>query len=199
MGGSLTNNEVIAISKCEIEFLPGTKAYMGKPASERDQADEQTGQLRTFRVTSSDELNLIVGLVEWPKSAPEVRPIELLTGLQKHGSLDRRGSISVVPARDGNWLVPLRVLKYNEEKKYFTLQGASFEEIESYLGQSFPELLLELGALMVGTRQEIDGETNKTAGQNAMIVSPGDIRSLAMAYTVTRALAVINDFGLDIQ
>ena len=195
----MSDNEIIAISKCEIEFLPGTKAYIGKPASERDQANEQTGQLRTFRVTSSDELNLIVGLVEWPNSSPEVRPIELLGGLQKHGSLDRRGSITVVPARDGNWLVPLRVLKYNEEKKYFTLHGASFEEIDGFLGQSFAQLLLELGALKVGTRREIDSETNKTANQIAMVINPSDIRSLAMAYTVTRPLAVINDFGLEIQ
>jgi hypothetical protein len=91
------------------------------------------------------------------------------------------------------------VLKYNEEKKYFTLHGSSFEEIDGFLGQSFAQLLLELGALNVGTRREIDGETNKTANQIAMIVNPGDIRSLAMAYTVTRPLAVINDFGLEIQ
>lgn len=196
LGGHVDENEIISISKCEIELLPGSKSYTGKPTSERDQALEQTGQLRTFRVTSSDELNLLAGLVEWPDAAPEIKPIDLLGGLQKHSSLNNRGSMTLVHARDGSWLAPLRVMKYSPDKKYFTLHGATTDEIDEFLGQSFTDLLLEIGALKVGTRQEIDGETNKTAKQLAMLVTPGDLRTLAVAYTVTRPLAVINDFGL---
>ncbi len=91
----MQENEVISISKCEIELLPGSKSYTGKPTSDRDQATEQTGKLSTFRVTSSDELNLVAGLVEWPAASPEVKPIDLLGGLQKHGSLDNRGSMTL--------------------------------------------------------------------------------------------------------
>jgi hypothetical protein len=197
-GGLMAESEVISISKCEIELIDESKPYIGKPTSERDVAIEQIGQLRTFRVTSSDELNLVAGLVEWPAATPEVKPIDLIGGLQKHQALDGRGSMTLGISKDGNWLVPLRVLKYNPDRKYFTLHGASLDEIDGYLGQRVDELLMEVGALRVGSRAAIDGETNRTANQLAMVVEPGDLRTLAVGYTVTRPLAVINDFGLEI-
>ena len=193
----MSDNEVISISKCEIELIRGTKTYRGKPVSARGAGTEQVAKLTTFRVTSSDELNLIVGLVEWPTDPPEVKPIDLIGGLTKHSSLARRGSMSLSDSRDGNWLAVLKVMKYSPDKGYFTLHGATANEIDSYLGYNFKELALEMGALRFGTRAEIENETSRTANQLAMVVPKGDLRSLAFAYTVTRALAVINDFGLD--
>ena len=188
----------ISVSKCEIEFLENSKQFRGKPVSDRKNPTEQVGKLSTFRVTSTDELNLIVGLIEWPNDPPEVRPIDLLGGLQKHNELENRGSISLRHSQDGNWLAPLNVLKFSQAKKYFTLHGATEAEIDSYLGHSFKEFLLEAGALRVGSRAAIDGETSRVANQLAVVVEPGDIQTLAIAYTVTRPLAVINDFGLDL-
>ncbi len=188
----------ISVSKCEIEFLPGSKPYRGKPMADRDQAIEQTGRLRTFRVTSSDELNLIAGLIEWDNQDPEVAPIDLISGLQKHNELVRRGRMSIKISQDGNWLVVLSVLKYSPAKQYFTLHGGVLEDIDSFLGHSFKEFLLNTGALRFGTRAEIDGDTSRTANQLAVVIEPGDIETLAVAYTVTRPLAVINDYGLDL-
>ena len=178
--------------------MPETKQFRGKPVSTRGAGPEQVADLTTFRVTSSDELNLIVGLVQWPNDPPEVKPIDLLGGLTKHESLGRRGSMSLSESRDGNWLAILKVLKYSPDKGYFTLHGATVEEIDGYLGYSFEELVLEMGALRFGTRAEIDQETSRTANQLSMVVKPGDLKTLAFAYTVTRALAVINDFGLEV-
>ena len=193
----MSDNGVISISKCEIELIPGTKSYSGKPVSARGGGTEQIAKLTTFRVTSSDELNLIVGLVDWPSDPPEVKPIDLIGGLTKHASLARRGSMSLSDSRDGNWLAVLKVMKYSPDKGYFTLHGATSDEIDHYLGYNFKELALEMGALRFGTRAEIEDETSRTANQLAMVVPKGDLRSLAFAYTVTRALAVINDFGLE--
>lgn len=188
----------ISISKCEIEFIPGSKAYRGKPIGDRKGGAEQLGKLTTFRVTSSDELNLIVGLIEWDNSEPEVEPIDLISGLQKHRELENRGRMSIKVTKDGNWLVVLSVMKFSPAKQYFTLHGGVIEEIDEYLGYSFQELLLETGALAFGTRAEIDGDTSRTANQLAVLIRPGDIETLAVAYTVTRPLAVINDYGLAI-
>jgi hypothetical protein len=193
----MAENNVISISKCEIEFLEGKKPYSGKPMSDRKLPGEQTGELQTFRVTSSDELNLIVGLIEWPDAPPELVPLDLLGGLDKHNELARRGRISLGITADGNWLVPLSVLKFNPSMGKFTLQRASEDEIDELLGHSFRELMIELGAIDIGSRQKIDGETNNRANQFAMIVKPQDIESLAVAYVVTRALAVIKDFGVE--
>lgn len=189
----------ISVSKCEIEFLPGSKPYRGKPMAARDEGVEQVGKLTTFRVTSSDELNLIVGLIEWENDDPEVAPIDLLSGLQKHNELVRRGRMSIKLSHDGKWLVVLSVMKYSPAKQYFTLHGGLVDDIDFYLGHSFKEFLLDSGALRFGTRAEIDGDTSRTSKQLAVVIEPGDLETLAIAYTVTRPLAVINDYGLDVE
>jgi hypothetical protein len=190
------NNETISVGKCEIEFFTEQKPYRGKPSGDRE-GGEQNGVLRNFRVTSSDELNLMCGLVEWPNAAPEITPIDLLSGLTKHDNLRNRGRMTLLHTSDGNWLASIRALKYNPAKKYFTLHGVSEIELNELLGHNLRDFLLELGALKFGLRSEIDGDTSRTANQLAMVVSPGAIEPLAVAYTVTRALAVIKDFGLD--
>ena len=187
----------ISVSKCEIEFIPGSKNYRGKPASARNEGSEQNGKLTTFRVTSSDELNLIVGLIEWESAEPEVVPIDLISGLQKHNELKNRGRMSIKVTDDGKWLVILSVMKYNPEKQYFTLHGGKLEHIDAYLGHSLEDFLISSGALRFGTRAEINGDASRTANQLAVLIEPGDLATLAIAYTVTRPLAVINDFGLD--
>ena len=165
----------------------------------RSDGVEQTGKLTTFRVTSSDELNLIVGLIEWENDEPEVAPIDLISGLQKHNELIRRGRMSIKISQDGKWLVVLSALKYNPKKQYFTLHGGVLEDIDEYLGHSFKEIMMGSGALRFGTRREIDGDTSRSANQLAVVIEPGDIEALAIAYTITRPLAVINDYGLDIK
>jgi hypothetical protein len=191
-------NETISVGKCEIEIFTEKKPYRGKPASDRDGV-EQLGSLRNFRVTSSDELNLMCGLIEWPNSMPEIKAIDLLSGLGKHNELKNRGGMSLVQAKDGNWLAAIRALKYNPLKKYFTLHGVSELELDDLLGYSLKDYLLDLGALRFGTRADIDSDSSRNKNQLAMVVSPGSIEPLAVAYTVTRALAVIKDFGLDNQ
>ena len=187
----------ISVGTCEIEFLEEETSYTGNPASRRSEAEELVGSLRRFKVTSLDELDLLVGLLEWPTGEAEVRPLELLGGLQKHNALDNRGGMSLVESKDNKWLVPLRVLKFNSERKYFTLHSVAFEEINSYLGHSFEDFLRDVGALRVRTREAIDGDTSRTSRQLAMVVEPSDIQTIAVAYTVTRPLAVINDFGMN--
>jgi hypothetical protein len=195
--GKMSENLSISIGRCEIEFIPGAKPSLGKPTSQRKDFREQVAQLTTFRITSSDELNLMVGLYIWEEAAPEVRPIDLLGGLQKHNELKGRGGISLTISQGGKWLVPLRVLKYSASKGYFTLQGASEEELDEILGHSFRELMMDLGAIKFGPRESIDQETNNKRNQLAMIVEPGNLEAIAVAYAVTRAQAVILDFGLD--
>lgn len=187
----------ISVSKCEIEFIPGSKAYRGRPASARAEGVDQTGNLTTFRVTSSDELNLMVGLIEWENGEPEVVPIDLITGLMKHRELANRGRMSIRHSHDGKWLVILSVMKYSPAKQYFTLHGGVLEDLDALLGHSFEDFLLDSGALRFGTRGDIDEDKSRTANQLAVVIEPGDIETLAIAYTVTRPLAVINDYGLD--
>jgi hypothetical protein len=55
-------SEVISVSNCEIELTPGSKDYVGSPMANRNSLVSEQGRLSTFRVTSSDELNMMVEL-----------------------------------------------------------------------------------------------------------------------------------------
>jgi hypothetical protein len=99
-------NETISVSKCEIEFFTEKKSYRGKPSGDRE-GGEQTGLLRNFRVTSSDELNIMCGLIEWPNANSEITPIDLLSGLEKHNNLRNRGRMTLDTNGDGNWLATI--------------------------------------------------------------------------------------------
>ena len=137
------------------------------------------------------------GLIEWPNANSEITPIDLLSGLEKHNNLRNRGRMTLDTNGDGNWLATIRVLKYSPVKKYFTLHGVSEIELDTLLGHSTRDFLLEVGALKFGPKSEIDGDSGRNANQLAMVVAPGAIEPLAVAYTITRALAVIKDFGLN--
>jgi hypothetical protein len=188
-------NETISVGKCEIEFFTEKKPYRGKPSGDRD-GGEQSGTLRNFRVTSSDELNLMCGLIEWPNFAPEISPIDLLSGLGKHDNLRNRGRMALDFDSEGNWVATIRALKYSAEKNYFTLHGVTEPELDELLGHNLRDFVIQLGALKFGTKAETLGDSSRSANQIAMVVPAGSLEPLAVAYTVTRALAVIKDFGL---
>jgi hypothetical protein len=56
--------------------------------------------------------------------------------------------------------------------------------------------MLDLGALRVGPRLDIDQEDSRRKNYPAMVVPKGDIEPIIAAFTVTRALALVKDFGL---
>lgn len=192
----MTSYPSISVSTCEIEFFAGEQDCVGTPTSMRGQSLEIAGKLRRFRVTSLDELDIVVGLTVWETGEAEVRPLQLVGGLTKHHALDNRGGMTLLTSKDKKWLVPLRVLKFNHDRKYFTLHSSPLSEIDQILGHPFADFLAEVGALRVGTRQEIDDESSRSSNQLAMVVEKGDLRTVAVAYTVTRALAVIKDNGM---
>jgi hypothetical protein len=192
------DNKKLKVSKCEIEIFPDEKVITGKPMSLKNEDRELNGKIKTFRVTSTDELNLVVGLITWPMNLQEVKPIDLLGGLEKHELLAHKGQMEIKNSNDGNWLVTLRTLKFNHDKRYYTLVNAPLQDLDDYLGFSFRAELEKYGVLRFGTRAFIDGEVGRSANQLAMVVEPENIDAIAVAYTVTRPLAVINDYGLGV-
>jgi hypothetical protein len=188
----------IKISKCEIEIFSEEKPISGKPISMKNVEGDLVGKLRTFRVTSTDELNLVVGLISWPMNMQEVKPIDLLGGLEKHEILGHKGQMEIKMASDGNWLVTLRTLRFNPEKRYFTLVNAPLTEINEFLGSSFKDELERRGVIRFGTKEFIEGDKGRSANQLAMVIEPGNLEAIAVAYTVTRPIAVIKDYGLGV-
>jgi hypothetical protein len=185
-----------SLNKAVIELLDGGINFVGAPMDAKAKGEEASGKATFFRVTTSDTLDATFALVVWDHFIPEIRIHTFDNGLQKHERLKSAGRMSILTAKDGNWLVELTALKYSAAGDRPTLKVPTLEELNELVSQDFTELMLTLGALRLGTRAEIDDETSKRRNYLAMLVKPNDLDPILAAYTATRVLSLVKDFGL---
>jgi DUF1009 family protein len=188
---------MITIHKATIEFL-GTTSYDAKPMTPFEGAPvEQSGTMTTFLVTTSDESKITFGIVEWPDARHEVIGDEFLGGLNKYAQLKNKGRMSLLREYGDVWLGELRALRHNHEKGYPTLANTTVDKLDYLVKGNFIQLMNSFGA-KVGTREELVNDSNpKTKNNLAFSVEPKNYEAIAVAFTVTRVLAVLYDNGLE--
>jgi hypothetical protein len=189
----------IDVGKANVELLASDVAYFSKPMSVSkgfDQNQEQEGIGSTFRITTTDDLDIVIMVVTWPNASPEVIFLEWLDGLNKYQRLKSAGRLGVLLNPGPEWVAELRVLKYSQKESRPTLARSSFEDLSSMLGSDSVAFLLETGALQVGTRASIIEDAGPRRNELAMKFRQGDANILAAAYALTRVLPLMHDFGL---
>lgn len=185
------------INRCEIEILDGVVPIVDKPMSPEDgHLEEQVGSLQKFRVTTSDDLDHVFGLVTWPHARPEVRSVEFVDGLSKYKRLEGAGRWSFIPVGNGQWLGELNIMKYNGKERP-TLCRPTFEELNQLAGGDAQALFLESGALKFGTREALIGDQTRQRNSPSLLVSEGDVKAIAAAFAVTRVMAIMYELGMD--
>ena len=184
------------IGKAELEFLGEAVPFAGKPMTlHNDAAEEQLGKVNKFRVTTTDQLDYVFGVVQWPNANPEVVFFEEIEGESKYESLTHAGRLGILPNFGDFWLLELRAMKYNQEAKKTNLAGAQSEHLDMFVDGNAAQVLKKHGALAIGTREQLVGETNKKRNQLAMTCEVGNIEAVAVAFTITRVLAIMMDYG----
>jgi len=186
----------IVVGRAEVELIDGEVAFVGSPmAAYLDADSEQSGTLQKFRVTTTDGLNHIFGIVCWPAGQPEVISVERIAGLEKYKKFESGGRVSIVETADNKWLAELKVLKYGKQGRP-TPHTSNWSELSSILHADAEAFLSSLNPISVGTRQAIDSETNKNKGNLAIKIEPRSYETLAVAYTLTKVLSIMHDLGL---
>jgi hypothetical protein len=186
----------VKVGKAQIDFLGEAVPFAGKPmALHSDSPDEQLGVVNKFRVTTTDQLDFVFGVVRWPEANPEVIFFEAIDGESKYESLTHAGRLGVLPNFGDFWLFDLRAMKYNQVTKKTNLAGAVVEKLDVFVDGDSIQVLKNHGALGIGTREQLVGETNKKRNQLAMTCKVDDIEAVAVAFTVTRVLAIMKDYG----
>ena len=189
---------VIELGKAKIELFADLVGFVGAPMDVSDgESAEQAGQLKKFRVTTTDDLNILFGIVVWPEAKPEVRFLEWFDGESKYKCLQGTGRMSIEAPIPGKWMGQLRAMKYNPESKRTNLANITIEKLDEFTQQDFTNRLLNSGAIAIGSREAIHGETNKNKRNLAFLAEPMDFETVAIAFTATRVLAVMHDYGLD--
>lgn len=194
----MSSPESFNISMATVEILDNEQIFNGTPIASVSKEPE-VGKLKTFRVTTTDTLVLKVGVVSWPSGSFDLIPYEKVQGLMKHDFLESRGRTSLYVQENGDWMFVLRALKWNEKQQKPNLADATLAQLNELAEQDFEELLKSCGAKAVGRREELVGETNRNRFQLAMLIEPRNMEAIAAAFTVTRVLAVVKDFGMESQ
>jgi hypothetical protein len=84
-------------------------------------------------------------------------------------------------------------MKFNPVSRKENLASITLEQLQVF---SQNEFLPAINArAKVGTRAELANETNKNAGSLAFLCDANDVTACAIAYTATRVLAVMYDYG----
>jgi hypothetical protein len=187
------------LGKANFDFIDEVQPYVGKPMSLPDGAPaEQVGTLRKFRVTTTDKLDHIFGIVEWPQADPEVISIQRVEGESKYERLERAGRMGLMTKFGDFWLVELTAMKFNPQNERVNLAGADLSALDYFLGSSLEQALLAAGANAVGSRQALVGDESKNRRVLAMKCPKGSYEAVAMAFVVTRVLAIMHDFGMSV-
>ena len=185
------------INRCVIEIIDGVVPIVDKPMSpEVGHLGEQVGSVQKFRVTTTDDLDHVFGLVTWPNARPEVRSVEFVDGLSKYKRLEGAGRWSFIPAGNGQWLGELNIMKYNGKERP-TLCRPSTAELNTLAGGDAEQLILQSGALQVGTREALIGDVSRQRNSPAILVKAGDLKPIAAAFSLTRVMAIMYELGLE--
>lgn len=184
------------INRATIDFMDGTSPIADKPMHVYEGApEEQAGTVQKFRITTTDDLDFIFGLVTWPFARPEVRAIEMLDGLSKYERLVNAGRLSLIPVDQDHWLAEINVMKFNGRDRQ-TLNRPTTEELNYLAGGDAFKLLIDAGVKTVGTRELLVGDTSTKRNSLAVIVEAGDVKAVAAAFALTRVMAVMYELGL---
>lgn len=182
------------LGKAEIEFLALNQPYLGEPMSPNEHAlKEQVGVISKFRVKTTDELDLVVGVITWPNALPEVKALEMVNGEEKYKRLLSAGRLSIMLPASGKWMGELRALRFNPASGKANLASISIEDLQRFSQQEFiPSLSAHA---QIGTRSELVNDVSMKANSQAFLCEANDVTACAIAYTATRVLPVMYDYG----
>jgi len=184
------------IGKAKIEFIETPAPFAGKPMNRHEGApEEQIGSVTKFRVTTTDQLDYVFGIIEWPNASPEVNFIDAVDGLTKYERLQKAGRMGIQTKFGDFWLVELTAMKINPERGWANLAGVTIQKLDEFLGAGTKDLLISLGAFGVGTREALVRDQSKNRNVLSLTCAEGNVELIATAFVITRVLAVMMDYG----
>lgn len=154
----------------------------------------QSGQAFAANVRVPDGAILEVGITWWITGEVDVRTFTRLTGPVVYDRLTNGARLGVSEANDDVSTCELGILSFHADRQP-TVIKASDKDLDQVIQGSARHSLLNLGALQVGTREDIYGDTGRRRSYQAVIFPRGDSTVPVAAYVLTRVLPMYRGFG----
>lgn len=155
---------------------------------------EQDGLVQYGRIATPDGFSGTAGVVTWQDGAVEVRFLDFLAGPDPYRRLERAGRMTVQTS-GGRWVALLRALRHNG-RDWPTLADVTWLELDLLAGSSAETILTRADGARIGTWGELNSAAARYRDTPAISCNENDAESLLTAYTVTRVMPIMKNFGL---
>lgn len=188
----------IRVGKSIVNIDETEVPYMGKPMdTSSEDASEQQGKAIKFKIQTTDGLLIQYVLLSWTSANREIRLLESFAGETKYEPLSKGTGRLAINKVGQNELFLLRALKYNPRTNKANLATVNVSKLNQWAEQPIALLLESCGADSVGTKQEIIGDQGPNKNVLSVLIPAGNVLAPIIAFTITRVLAVMHDYGLD--
>jgi len=154
----------------------------------------QSGQAFAANVRVPDGAILEVGITEWLTGEVDIRTFTRLTGPVIYDRLTKGARLGVSDVQSDLSTCELGILSFHADRQP-TVIKASEKDLDQVIQGSARHSLMNLGALDVGTREDIYGDTSRRRSYQAAIFARGDFTVPIAAYVLTRVLPMYRGFG----
>jgi hypothetical protein len=188
----------IRVGKSIVSIDETEVPYVGKPMDTASgEALEQQGQATKFKIQTTDGLLIQYVLLSWTSANREIRLLESFSGETKYEPLSKGTGRLAINKVGQNELFLLRALKYNTKTNKANLATANLNHLNEWAEQPIQALLESCGAYSVGTKEELLGDQGPNKKILSVLIPPGNTLAPIIAFTITRVLAIMHDYGLD--
>lgn len=174
----------------EVALAENTVSVQGETFSN----GTQSGQAFAANVRVPDGAILEVGITQWLTGEVDVRTFTRLTGPVIYDRLTKGARLGVSEAGGGVFTCELGVLSFHADRQP-TVIKASEKDLDQVIQGSARHSLMNLGALDVGSREDIYGDTSRRRTYQAVTFARGDATVPVAAYVLTRVLPMYRGFG----
>lgn len=181
---------MIEIGAFQLRVIDEPEKVLDKPIGV---AEEQVGTRFLALLTGPGEIQLELGLTEFKDFDGEVKTLDHGTTPLPYSRLTHGCRMTIFQEKDFNWS-ELRYAKL-DENLWSNLSMADINFLSHLLGLSLSKTLQDYGASLIGTREEILGETNNRRNQ-LCVTYPKDNHILPfLAYMLTRPIALFKQMN----
>jgi hypothetical protein len=185
---------LIKIGAFEIRIMDEPEQVLDKPIGE---PEEQLGLRYLALMTGPSEIQLEVGLTIFDDFNGEVKTLDHGTAPLPYSRLTHGCRMTVYKRQDFFWS-ELRYAKLNEQL-WSNLAMADINSLSHLLDLPLQQTLLEYGALQVGTREEILGDTHNRRNQLCVTFPADNFKFPLIAYGLTRPIALLKQMNSDLR
>jgi superfamily I DNA/RNA helicase/RNA polymerase-binding transcription factor DksA len=146
----------------ELRVTPGGDIFRAvKPRSDREM---EPCQIRPYHLAGPNDLRLVIHDIIFDNGERLLTCGENLTLLPKWQRIVHRLKMGVKRLEDETWMMELRQAQ-TDDRGWARRASVSWAELQIASGMDVGAKLMELGAMAVGTRAVVHGETNKRLNQ----------------------------------